>query len=198
MRNSCLGIAVVLSGFFFLPTARMQSQLRLVNCESTTTLTGQRFLVYTDKSLKGTSTIRLKKVQGANGQATAVEASGQITVDFPYGYAGLHLPLVKAIDDIFDVSKFNTVKLTVRGDGRTYQLILVTKAVKDYDYFTFPFKPEGSWTQVEVPFSKFHQVGFGAPVKWTGQDLQAIRIHIQSFGDPIPGYWFAIDNLELF
>jgi hypothetical protein len=172
------------------------------------TTSGRLCLPFTDKVVKGTSTIKLRIVaDGANGTKHAAEISGQITTDFPYGFAGLDIPLIgkpqQIVDlsqqrEVADISQYQGIRFYVKGDNRTYQILFLTTGIKDYDYFGQTFLAPPKWTRVEVRFSKLRQMGFGRPAEWTGKDVQAIRFQLQTYGPPIASYRLAIDQVEFF
>lgn len=179
-------------------TLAAQASRPVVDFETNVTSTGQRFGTYSDRMMKGSSKIVLSSILGTQGSGHAVEVTGTITNDYPYGFAGLHLPLAKSDADTIDASQSTGVRFSSRGDGQSYFLVLVTKGIKDFDYLTYTFKPGAEWQEYVVPFSKFKQLGFGAPAKWTGKDLQAVRFQIQTFGPPIEQFKFDVDNIELY
>ncbi len=191
---------VALAGMFLLTSSVWAQTARKIvdfNASTNTTSTGQRFGTYSDKSMKGTSTIAMRKIEVAAGKQ-GVEITGAITNDYPYGFAGLHFPLVPGDAEVMDVSQFTGVRFHARGDGQNFYLVLVTKGIKDYDYLTYLFTPSAEWKDYVVPFSKLKQLGFGAPAKWTGKDLQAVRFQIQTFGPPIANYKLDVDSIELY
>lgn len=188
---------VALAGMLLMSSSVWaQKPQKIVNFDTRTTSAGQRFGTYSDNSMKGTSTIVMKQINVTGGHG--IEITGAITNDYPYGFAGLHLPLVVGETDVLAVSQFTGLRFHARGDGQNFYLVLVTKGIKDYDYLVYSFKPGAEWNEYVVPFSKFKQLGFGAPAKWTGTDLQAVRFQIQTFGPPIANYKLDVDSIELY
>jgi hypothetical protein len=192
MKNFDLFLAALGALALMGATVCAQGALKLVNFSTGTSSSGARIGTYSDASMKGTSTINVKQL------SDGIQITGKITNDFPYGFAGLHIPLAKTDKDVTDVTGYHGIRFTARGDGGSYMFVLVNQAIKDYDYFTYTFKPGGEWHTFDVPFNKFRQLGFGAPSNWTGRDLQAIRFQIQTFGPPIEGYHFEVGSVEMY
>ena len=180
------------------PIMTAQTTMKIATFETAITSAGFKIGTYSDKSMNGTSVIKIKKIEGPAGRGNAMDLSGSITTDYPYGFAGLHIPLTKSDAEATDISAFKGLRFTVRGDGQSYLLEVITQGVKDYDDFSFVFKPTGEWTSLDVPFTKLKQMGFGAPVKWSGKDVTAIRFQVQTFGAAISHYEFALDDVELY
>lgn len=175
-----------------------QSNMKIIDFETGMTSQGLKIGTYSDKSMNGTSIIKVKSTEGPAGRGKAVDLFGTITTDYPYGFAGLHVPLTTNEADSMDVSRFKGLRFAARGDGQSYMVVMITQGVKDFDDFSYLFKSTAGWTTVDVPFTKFKQMGFGAPMKWSGKDLKAIRFQIQTFGPPISHYEFAVDDVEFF
>ncbi|HYX26964.1 MAG TPA: CIA30 family protein [Pyrinomonadaceae bacterium] len=195
MKKQIMCLAALAGILSIAATAPAQSVGKIVDFKANATATGQHPGTYTDKSMKGTSTIVMKRIEGSTGQG--LQVSGAITNDYPYGFAGLEFPLAVGPTDVTDVSQFTGVRFHARGDGQFF-FVLVTKEVKDYDFFGYSFKSGAEWNEYVVPFSKFKQLGFGAPLKWSGKDLRAVRFQIQTFGPPIPSFRLDVDRIEFY
>lgn len=181
-----------------VPVMSAQSNLKIIDFETSMTSLGLHIGTYSDKSMNGTSVIKVKGTEGPAGHGKAVDLSGNITTDYPYGFAGLHVPLTKSDADVMDVTRYKGLRFAARGDGQSYLVVMLTQGVKDFDDFTYLFKPTAEWTTLDIPFTKLKQMGFGAPLRWSGKDVKAIRFQIQTFGPPISHYEFAVDDVEFY
>ncbi len=181
-----------------VPAMSAQSNMKIIDFETSMTSLGLKIGTYSDKSMNGTSVIKVKSTEGPAGHGKALDLFGSITTDYPYGFAGLHVPLTKNDADVMDVSGFKGLRFAARGDGQSYMVVMITQAVKDFDDFSYLFKPTSEWTTLDIPFTKLKQLGFGAPMRWSGKDLKAIRFQIQTFGPPISHYEFAVDDVEFY
>lgn len=68
-------------------------------------------LVEASQGRNGTSVIKVKSTDGPAGRGKAVDLFGSITTDYPYGFAGLHIPLTKSDADVMDVSGFKGLRI---------------------------------------------------------------------------------------
>lgn len=177
---------------------KAQSNMKIADFETGTTAAGLKMGTYNDKPMNGTSVIKAKATQGPAGRGKALDLFGSITTDYPYGFAGLHVPLTKSDADVMDVSGFKGLRFATRGDGQSYMVVMTTQGVKDFDDFSYLFKPTAEWATIDIPFTKFKQTGFGAPMRWSGKDVTAIRFQIQTFGPPIDHYELAVDDIEFY
>jgi hypothetical protein len=181
-----------------VPAMSAQSNTKIIDFETAMTTLGLKIGTYSDKSMNGTSVIKVKSTDGPAGRGKAVDLFGNITTDYPYGFAGLHVPLTKNDADVMDVSGFKGLRFAARGDGQSYMVVMITQGVKDFDDFSYLFKPTAEWSTLDIPFTKLKQLGFGAPMRWSGKDLKAIRFQIQTFGPPILHYEFAVDDVVFY
>jgi NADH dehydrogenase [ubiquinone] 1 alpha subcomplex assembly factor 1 len=91
----------------------------------------------------------------------------------------------------FDLSDFSGIRLTVLGDGRTYQLRLESDAIfsqRGPVNFSSEFKTTvGKWVEIFVPFNDLNQ-------SWRGRQLSGYTFNVQDIrrisimlADKIPG-----------
>lgn len=102
------------------PIMTAQTTMKIATFETAITGAGLKIGTYSDKSMNGTSVIKIKKIEGPAGRGNAMDLSSSITTDYPYGFAGLHIPLTKSDAEATDISSFKGLRFTVRGDGQSY------------------------------------------------------------------------------
>ena len=113
---------------------------------------------------------------------------GKVTTKYQYGYAGIQL-----FDEAYRGAK--GVKISVTGDGKTYDLRLNTSDRPDYCFHMFALKTTpGKVTTYEIPYSKFTQYTWGKPVALDTENIDGISI--QTVGQPIPSYEFSVVSVE--
>jgi len=152
------------------------------------------WLALTDKVIGGSSTAEAKLISGgANSSKHALNVSGDVTTKTPFGFAGVVVSLGKKTEQNFDISQYSGIKFNTRGDGKTYRLVILTAAVKDYDDFSYTFSAPEDWKEIVVPFSKLRQFGFGKKVEWTAGDVQAIEF--MTLGAPHERFDLYIDDI---
>ncbi|RXJ51244.1 CIA30 family protein [Gelidibacter gilvus] len=76
--------------------------------------------------------------------------SGSVTTENNGGFSS-----VKYGFSIKDVSRFKSVKLRVKGDGKTYQFRMKSDQTKEYSYVN-EFQTSGDWEIITLPFADFH------------------------------------------
>ncbi|HYX37579.1 MAG TPA: CIA30 family protein [Oligoflexus sp.] len=133
----------------------------------------------------------------ADGGPCSLKWSGQVTIDYEYGYAGIGLDLGGTT-----LSGYKSIVFKVRGDGAAYRLKLPMKAQLDRNEFNFHgvdmMCGDGSsnWKTVTLDLATLQQEqGWGQPVKLDLADVG--KIQIQTKGQPIPAFACEIAALSL-
>jgi imidazolonepropionase-like amidohydrolase len=120
---------------------------------------------------------------GAGGSRKALEVSGEIAAGI-FGWAGAIFYPGPAPMTPVNLSGRRTISFRARGDGRTYQVILVTKSTGSMPLMS-AFTAASDWTTVNVPLS-----GFGTDAS----DVQALIFAEVA----IPGrFAFEVDDIRL-
>lgn len=144
--------------------------------------------VYTDAEGNGGSSTATTAVENGTTKVT-----GTVTTQCPYGFAGVTLVGDK---DAFieDLKTAKGIKLTVKGDGKSYNIRVETSDRKDYCFHEYTFKATEKETTYEIPFKKLVQESWGKKMKFDQKKITTISI--QTIGQPIESYSFEIINLE--
>ena len=99
--------------------------------------------------------------------------------------------------EAFDLSKYSGIILKVKGDGKYYRINLCSQKVIDFDDFFATFKTEeNQYTEIQIPFSKFKQFGFGEQVKWDRSDIYGLSI--LTFGNANKNFNLEIDDIRFY
>lgn len=86
----------------------------------------------------------------------------------PWPWATLSL---KATDP--DISAYSAISFWVKGDGKTYHLLMGRTAVKDYAHYYAEFTAPKDWTKVTLPLASFTQPAtWGEKVPMAWNDLE--------------------------
>ncbi|MCQ2610492.1 MAG: CIA30 family protein [Treponema sp.] len=138
---------------------------------------------YSDKDgNNGSSTV---KVVEANGGATM---TGTVTTKYQYGFAGMGIDA----DPAYKTAR--GIRLTVKGDGKLYNVRVETTDRPDYCFHEFTFKAPANATTIEIPYSKLFQEEWG---KQKAFDPAKIRgISFQTVGQPIASFNLTCVKVE--
>jgi ABC-2 type transport system permease protein len=155
--------------------------------------------VFTDRIplLLGTSEARLAvdRLDDEPGRR-ALHVSGRVTRDARYGgFAGATLPLVDESGKATDLRPWRTLRLTLRGDGGSYRLVVATAPLTNFDHLGFSFDAPPQWRTIDVPLAALRQQGFGPPLE-AGIE-RAIALQLLTSGAPIPSFDLWIARIEL-
>jgi hypothetical protein len=139
------------------------------------TLFGVPWLVFNDAVVGGKSTVEIaRSTGGAKGTKAAMALTGKLTTDFQWGgFCGVTAMLRKDRKPS-DLSGFTGVQFYVRGDGKTYRVVLGEEDVKDENHFTGSFVADADWKLVRVPFSELAQSPMG--LELSGPRLTSSRL----------------------
>lgn len=142
-----------------------------------------RFGAGSDKLMGGKSTSSVALVDGgAHASKRALEVTGAAATGAPYGiWAGLSfVPAAEGFDPV-DFTRVTKVTFSVRGDGKTYALILWTDMMHPP---SVPFAAPKEWTDVSIDIAALHV------------PLDALRV--MSWGSTQAGaFRFQLDHIAL-
>jgi chitinase len=109
----------------------------------------------------------------------------------PWPYAEVLATLGNA-----DISGYKSLRFAVKGDGKTYDVLLTRAAVRDYAHFRTSFKAPKEWTTVEVKFDDLKQPDWGHQLTKAWVDVAAIAFSpTAQFNDE--DFDLSIDDIEL-
>jgi hypothetical protein len=129
---------------------------------------------------------------GRNG----LRVAGRVTRDARYGgFAGVTLPLVDRSGAATDLRPWRTLRLTVRGDGGSYRLVVATAPLTNFDHLGFSFDAPPTWRTIDVPLAALRQQGFGPPLECGVE--RSIALQILTSGAPIPAFELWVARVEL-
>jgi hypothetical protein len=101
--------------------------------------------------------------------------SGIVSLKNSGGFAS-----VRTMTSLYDLGRYKGVMVRVRGDGKQYKMNLKTEAILDGVQYQAAFAPpQGVWSEVMLPFSKFLPMFRGARARLS-PSLDTHSIH--SFG----------------
>ena len=146
----------------------------------------------TDFIMGGESTIDLSFEGGAMKMSGFVSPKAGFT-----SFAGATANFFDSDYEAYDLSKYSGIILKVKGDGKYYRINLCSQKVIDFDDFFATFKTEeNQYTEIQIPFSKFKQFGFGEQVKWDRSDIYGISI--LTFGNANKNFNLEIDEIRFY
>lgn len=135
----------------------------------------------------GTWTAQSDTVAGGNSTASAtvedgvLAIAGELKSGFAMGpFAGASVVWAPSLTNVVDVTRYDALKLRVRGDADIVTVQLQSNRVRDWDQFVAQVKLTDEWTDVVIPFEDFRQTGFGQRMEWTGNDLIGLSIDTRS------------------
>ena len=110
--------------------------------------------------------------------------AGEVKTGFAYPWSGAMFFTASVPMRLADLSSREALSFKVRGDGRTYQLMLFFGAQPMPAMLPFAAGPE--WTTVRVPLKDFQ-----------GADLSRVRAIAFTAGAPVGAFELQIDDVEL-
>ena len=119
--------------------------------------------------------------------------SGQLSLENNGGFASVRSPWSR-----YDLSKYNKVKIRVRGHGGKFALTLQNSRVYYEPTWRFNFVPEAEWQVFEVPLEKLVTTRLGRPMgsTMTREDMEKIlRIGIIKSDKKLDEFRLEIDYL---
>lgn len=141
----------------------------------------------TDQMIGGRSTAVHRRVEpGAAGSAGALEIEGEIAAGAAFPWAGVvFLPGAEPMAPV-DLSARAELRFHARGDGRAYQVMLLSGPSMQGMPALQTFVAGEEWSPVRLPLSGF-----------AGADLTRVRGIGFSAGAPAGAYSLRIDEVEL-
>jgi imidazolonepropionase-like amidohydrolase len=139
---------------------------------------------------------------GDVGGAKVLRVRGRVEPGFQWGaWAGAQLAFDAERKLLVDASRFHGLKLRLRGTERRFTLTLQRAAVKDFNFFCAEVPVRGEWAEVEVPFDRFRQIGFGKAVEAGAHDVAGLNLELRNspLGDPYEGpFELEVDWIRLY
>ncbi len=140
---------------------------------------------YTDQMMGGTSTgtLQIEKEQAVN----TLHLAGKMEKKGFMGFVGLFINLSKTDKDLpVNLSGYTEVEFEVRGNEESYDVVLGSALVKDYNYHKAPFKPTKEWKKVKIIFSDFKQnPWFGKKINLDLQTITALNFETSLKSCPV-------------
>ena len=99
--------------------------------------------------------------------------------------------------DLADVRKYRSLRIRVKGDGKTYQCRIQGKK-GDYHQYTFSIDTNGEWEVIDIPLSKFTPIFRGQQLeipKYDGRSIQEVGFLIA--GGQAGNFKLEIDRIGL-
>ena len=115
---------------------------------------------------------------GAHGSVRAASLSGNVSSSSGYAiwYGNLKSPLTPVNAAAAGATG---IQLWVKGDGRSYRIMLMTQAVTDFDQYGIDTVFGASWTLVTIPFTSLSRAGWGSqtglPAHPSGSDITGLQ-----------------------
>ena len=105
------------------------------------------------------------------------EYSGDVSLENNGGFSSLRYYF-----DTVDSQDYNTFKLKIKGDGKTYQFRVKDRRYNRYSYI-YKFETSGEWQTIEIPFNAMYA------------SFRGYRLDIPNFkGDQMEEIAFLIGN----
>ena len=140
-----------------------------------------------DSLMGGSSTANMKRIAGgANGSAGALEIRGRIEPGFAFPWAGAMFFPGSAPMRAVDLSARREIVFQARGDGREYNVLLMSGATEQGMPAMQGFVTGPDWKEVRLPLAAF-----------AGADTGMLRGIGFSAGLPAGEYRFEVDQVEL-
>ncbi len=148
---------------------------------------GAGWVQTTDQMAGGASVVEIKRiVGGADGSAGALAITGEIKTGFAFPWSGvMYFPATQPMQPA-DLSSRKTLVFKVRGDGRTYQVMLFSGAQVQSMPIMQSFVAGSAWKEVSISLDGFN-----------GADLTRVRGIAFTAGQPQGAFAFQIDNIAL-
>lgn len=131
---------------------------------------------FSDEWLGGTSQIQIQlKEGGAEKSLWSAVLSGQLapaSLSEP-SFAGVEMNLAPEKEFAVDISAFTGIEFAAQGKG-SFWIKLGTQNIYDLDYYAKEVRLTEEWTTYKIPFSEFHQQGFGNSEIWNPEDVTGI------------------------
>jgi len=123
---------------------------------------------FNDKDNNGTSSITISEEPSGT-----INISGNVTTAYQYGFAGWEaIPDTSALATLRSAT---SISFKVKGDGKTYKIMLPTSSVTDYSYHFAAFTASSTETTITVNISDFAQPEWGNQVTLNKSQLNTIQ-----------------------
>jgi hypothetical protein len=144
------------------------------------------WLISTDQIMGGKSTAKIEAVPGgANNSKGALHVTGEVAPSFQIAWSGAMFSPGRRIMDAVDLSSKKNISFWVKGDGKTYRIMLFTKKSGPIPLIQ-TFSAGSEWKQFTFPISSFE-----------GADGHSISALIFAAG-PAPGsFEFYLDEVHI-
>lgn len=137
-----------------------------------------------DSFMGGKSSVKVQLQDAAPGEQAALEVNASIVAGFPFPWAGLSYMPGKQPMQAADLSAAKVLRFKVRGDGKQYQLGMMSQGVQQPA--SVPFTAGAEWQEVAIPFAALKGID---PAKITMIGFNA---------GPVPGnYSFQVAEVRL-
>jgi hypothetical protein len=166
---------------------------------------GGEWNVYSDaKNSGGSSTVNPDPFvpqkdpgKGAKGTDTFAKVWGTVTTQYQYGFSGFGYNFTPD-ESTIDISGYTGVKFWMKGDGRQYNFMIKSPLAKDFAYYEWAVTAGPDWKEYVVPFKKFYQESWSAPVALSDYLKASEGIQLQTVGQPIDKFEFSLDEISLY
>jgi hypothetical protein len=129
---------------------------------------------FSDRVMGGTSELSSQVV--TDGALRYLRMSGKVSTRNNGGFIQMRLLLGTDFSP-FDGSRYNGVRLVVRGQGDGYYLHIRTAGMMlPWKYYAAPVGVSADWTMVDVPWSAFEKGDFGSMGKMSSGRLKSIAV----------------------
>jgi endoglucanase len=129
--------------------------------------------------------------QGAGGSNYYARVTGTVGAS---GYVGLGTGL----GGTKDLSAYAGIQMSVRGDGHTYRLQMVSTNITNYDYYAYTFTTTGSWQTVYILFSQFSSIWLPSPDTLANSLKVVTDFQWATVNAPMASFDLRVDNVYLF
>jgi hypothetical protein len=94
---------------------------------------------------------------------------GQVTLENNGGFSS-----IRHICDKLSTASYNSIKIRIKGDGKSYQLRIKSNARDYYSYIT-TFKTSGEWEEIKLPLKNFYPSFRGRTLNFPNFDQENIE-----------------------
>lgn len=122
-----------------------------------------------------------------------VTATGEVTKQYQYGFAGLIAQPDDAALEALKTAKGISFKMI--GDGLSYRVRLETSDIEDSGYYGFVVSTKkGKAIELKIPYSKMSQEPWGKRKSF--DPAKITKVSLQTIGQPIKAFSFKIFDLK--
>lgn len=117
---------------------------------------------------------------------------GNVSLENNGGFSSVRYPL-----DNFPVKQNNTVRIRLKGDGKTYQFRIKNNRRYEYSY-VHEFKTSGEWQEIEIPVDEMYPVYRGRRLNRPNFNYDSMEEIAFLIGNGRPqAFSLLIDKIEL-